>query len=84
MPTPIICADPRLRQFAQQTLPAAQAGLRLAQTLPGAAGTAPGQYSGLAATNSATCRKGLLWPFVREPGDCLTDAEKVSSYSPYP
>ena len=31
---------PALRQFAQQTIPAAQAGLRLAQTLPGAAGTA--------------------------------------------
>ncbi len=22
------------------------------------------------------CRKGLLWPFVRQPGDCPTDAEK--------
>src|SRR5438105_11920644 len=76
--------NPALRQFAQQTLPAAQAGLRLAQTLPGAPATAPVQYSGLAATNSATCHKGLLWPFVREPGDCLTDAEKVTSYSPYP
>lgn len=23
-----------------------------------------------------SCKKGWLWPFVREPGDCLTDAEK--------
>lgn len=76
--------NPALRQFAQQTLPAAQAGLRLAQTLPGAAGAPPAQYSGLPATYAATCSKGVLWPFVREPGDCPTDAEKASSYSPYP
>jgi len=76
--------NPALRQFAQQVLPSVQQGLRLAQTLPGAAGTVPAQYSGLAAINSATCRKGLLWPFVREPGDCPTDAERFSSYSPYP
>src|SRR5215472_1379577 len=24
---------------------------------------------------NAACGKGLLWPFVRNPGDCLTDAE---------
>jgi hypothetical protein len=23
-----------------------------------------------------TCNKGAFWPFVREPGDCLTDVEK--------
>jgi hypothetical protein len=23
-----------------------------------------------------TCSKGALWPFVRHPGDCPTDAEK--------
>jgi len=22
------------------------------------------------------CRKGWLWPFVRKPGDCPTDAER--------
>lgn len=27
---------------------------------------------------SVACKKGWLWPFVREPGDCLTDAEKGS------
>jgi len=26
----------------------------------------------------AQCNKGLLWPFSREPGDCLTEAEKRS------
>jgi hypothetical protein len=25
---------------------------------------------------SGPCSKGWLWPFVRNPGDCLTDAEK--------
>jgi hypothetical protein len=25
---------------------------------------------------AATCHKGLLWPFVRDPGDCPTDVEK--------
>jgi hypothetical protein len=24
---------------------------------------------------SASCNKGVLWPYVRAPGDCLTDAE---------
>ena len=23
----------------------------------------------------AACTKGMLWPYVRNPGDCLTDAE---------
>jgi hypothetical protein len=26
--------------------------------------------------SSADCRKGWLWPFVRDPGDCLTDVER--------
>jgi hypothetical protein len=26
----------------------------------------------------APCTKGWLWPFVREPGDCLTNVEKES------
>lgn len=25
---------------------------------------------------SASCQKGWLWPFVREPGDCLTDTDR--------
>src|SRR6185436_13266357 len=24
---------------------------------------------------AASCGKGMLWPYVRNPGDCLTDAE---------
>ena len=24
---------------------------------------------------AAECTKGLLWPYVRNPGDCLTDDE---------
>ncbi len=38
--------------------------------------------AGMAAAGSANaqgevpCRKGILWPFSREPGDCLTDVEK--------
>jgi hypothetical protein len=27
-------------------------------------------------TGGATCHKGLLWPFVRDPSDCPTDIEK--------
>lgn len=27
---------------------------------------------------AADCNKGLLWPYVRNPGDCLTDAEIAS------
>jgi hypothetical protein len=25
--------------------------------------------------SAASCGKGMLWPYVRNPGDCLTDAE---------
>ena len=31
------------------------------------------RYSG-----EGECNKGLFWPFVRNPGDCLTDAERRS------
>jgi hypothetical protein len=27
------------------------------------------------------CNKGYLWPFVRDPGDCLTDEEKASGHT---
>jgi hypothetical protein len=30
-------------------------------------------------TNVVSCNKGYLWPFVREPGDCLTAQEKVTN-----
>ena len=28
-------------------------------------------------TGAGGCNKSLFWPFVREPGDCLTDAERA-------
>jgi len=62
-------------------LPAAVAG-----TPPGAAsrpGTTGPSTNGpgfssppVQSAASAPCAKGWLWPFVRNPGDCLTDAEK--------
>ena len=64
--------NPALRQIARRTLQAALAGWQLAQRLPGAAGAPP---VGRAAANFADCQKGVLWPFVREAGDCPTDAE---------
>jgi predicted outer membrane protein len=75
--------NPVLRQIAQRTLQAALAGWQLAQTLPGAAEAPP---IGPAAASYANCHKGVLWPFVREAGDCPTDAERFSrdSLFPYP
>jgi hypothetical protein len=28
--------------------------------------------------DSVDCKKGWLWPFVRNPGDCLTEAERAN------
>jgi len=30
---------------------------------------------------AASCGKGMLWPYVRNPGDCLTDAELKAGQS---
>jgi hypothetical protein len=30
-------------------------------------------------TNAVSCNRGYLWPFVREPGDCLTAQEKLTN-----
>ena len=30
-------------------------------------------------SNAVSCNKGYLWPFLREPGDCLTAAEKQTN-----
>jgi hypothetical protein len=30
-------------------------------------------------SNAVSCNKGTLWPFVREPGDCLTATEKLTN-----
>src|SRR5262245_53758521 len=32
-------------------------------------------FAGQGPTLAASCGKGMLWPYVRNPGDCLTDAE---------
>src|SRR4029077_10625590 len=29
-------------------------------------------------TSAVSCNKGYLWPFLREPGDCLTATEKLT------
>jgi hypothetical protein len=36
---------------------------------------------GTGAALAADCNKGMLWPFVRTTGDCLTDAEIASGKS---
>ena len=36
----------------------------------------PEADAGGATTVEPACHKGTFWPFVREPGDCPTDAEK--------
>jgi len=48
--------------------PATSAG----PTLNGPGFSPPPQRSATA----VACKKGWLWPFVRDPGDCLTEAEK--------
>lgn len=73
--------NPALRQLAQQTLQSAQAGLQLAQTLPGAAGAAPFANFGPAAASAEACRKSVLWPFVREPGDCPTGVGRTMGHA---
>ena len=73
--------NPALRRIAQRTLQAALAGWQLAQRLPGAAGAPP---IGRAAANFANCDKGVLWPFVREAGDCPTDVERFSQDPLFP
>jgi hypothetical protein len=30
-------------------------------------------------SNAVSCNKGAFWPFVREPGDCLTATEKLTN-----
>jgi len=51
------------------------------QTAP--AGPAVSQNSVPPAGYPATCHKGLLWPFIRERGDCPTDVEKYGyNYPP--
>jgi hypothetical protein len=37
-----------------------------------------GGSSSTPSSNPVACNKGYLWPFVREPGDCLTATEKLT------
>ena len=54
-----------------------------AQIVPQPAGAAVSQNSVPPAAYPAICRKGVLWPFIREPGDCPTDVEKYGyNYPP--
>jgi hypothetical protein len=62
------------------TVMAAPAGAA-APAASGSSGT-PATAGGTAAsdaTSAASCHKGLLWPFVRDPGDCPTDDGKARS-----
>jgi len=34
-----------------------------------------------ARAGAVACNKGAFWPFVREPGDCLTDQEKKEGHT---
>lgn len=42
----------------------------------------PQDNSAPAANQPAACHKGLFWPFVREAGDCPTDADKAPQRNP--
>jgi len=60
-------------------------------TVSGSTGIMGGYFSGgllsgvlggspsAASSNPVSCNKGYLWPFLREPGDCLTAAEKQTN-----
>jgi len=40
--------------------------------------SAPKAEAQFSYSGQGECNKGLFWPFVRNPGDCLTDAERRS------
>lgn len=44
--------------------------------------TAPAPAGGPAAADPGGCHKGLFWPFVREAGDCSTDADRAPPHNP--
>jgi len=46
-----------------------------------AAGVVPASEERTEYLGEGGCTKGLLWPFVRRAGDCLTDAERQSGRS---
>ena len=64
--------------YGAYTPPPPPAGMQSAPV-----GPAVSQNSVPPAGYAATCHKGLLWPFVRERGDCPTDVEKYGyNYPP--
>ncbi len=44
----------------------------------GLIGELTGGSSSTPSSNAVACNKGYLWPFLREPGDCLTATEKLT------
>ena len=57
------------------TAPAAMPAVMTQTTAP-----APAEAPTQPAPATASCNKGLLWPFVREPGDCPTSADKGQTH----
>jgi hypothetical protein len=53
-----------------------QATASLASPPPAAAGAANAPEGPREITNARGCTTGVLWPYFRDPGDCLTDAER--------
>lgn len=41
----------------------------------------PGAHAQISYEGEGACNKGVFWPFVRNPGDCLTDTERRSGMS---
>jgi hypothetical protein len=48
-------------------------------TTDAATGTTETESTDSDTVAAPACHKGALWPFVREPGDCPTDAEKKAA-----
>jgi len=79
-PPPPNAAPPPAPNSAVPAPPAPPPVVPLAPPPRAAAQAAPFPPPGPIAVVPATCRKGPFWPFVREPGDCRTDAERFSNY----
>ena len=67
----------RADQVVASTAPAAGPGVtQVSAPGPAGAATPAGGVETPPANAEPACRKGWLWPFVRKPGDCPTDAER--------
>jgi hypothetical protein len=87
--TPAMSASPATIMRAEvsanrvTTVPAGvQMSAASAPASGGAPATAGGGTAGDAA-GAASCRKGLLWPFIRSAGDCPTDDDKKMGRTTY-